>query len=105
MSPIVDWYLNQLATHGLLPVLAAETVIFVAAWCGLGAALHAAEQRRNRQALRAQLRAERQQMARLRDAIEAAPLIPTQPGHDDDLLIACWDAWNADSTEPRKETP
>ncbi|MFD5491546.1 hypothetical protein ACFWH4_01055 [Streptomyces sp. NPDC127091] len=97
---IVDWYINLLATYGLIPVIAVEAVACVAAWCGLGAALHAAEQRRSRRALRAQLRTERQQMARLRDAITNAPQIPTQPGHDNDLLIACWDAWNADT---RKE--
>ncbi|WP_055693752.1 hypothetical protein [Streptomyces prasinopilosus] len=51
MSPIVDWYLNQLAAYGLARVIAAEAAACVAAWCGLGAVLHAAEQRRVRQGL------------------------------------------------------
>lgn len=54
-------------------------------------------------AYRRQITRERQQMGHLRDAIEGAPLIPTQPGQDDDLLTACWDAWKAD--QPRKEQP
>lgn len=58
--------------------------------------------RERRRAAVAQQRLERQQMARLAAAIKAAPLIPTQPGQDDDLLDACWNAWNADT---RKETP
>ena len=52
MSPIVDWYINQLATHGLPTVIAVEAVACVAAWCGLGAALHAAERRRARRGIR-----------------------------------------------------
>lgn len=51
MSPIVDWYLNQLATHGPIPVVAVETAICVAAWCALGTALHTAERRRIRRGL------------------------------------------------------
>lgn len=38
-----------------------------------------------------------EQRAALRDAINQAPQIPTQPGHDDDLLTACWDAWKANT--------
>lgn len=40
---------------------------------------------------------------RLWHASTRAPHIPTQPGHDDQLLNACWDAWKAD--HPRREKP
>ncbi|MFH9574269.1 hypothetical protein ACH4MG_27475 [Streptomyces sp. NPDC017454] len=58
--------------------------------------------RRDVAARRQALAAERQQMTDLAAAIDTAPLIPTQPGHDDDLLADCWNAWTA---KPRKETP
>src|SRR5690606_9927702 len=58
--------------------------------------------RRNIRARREQLRHDRQQMARLRDAINQEPLIPTQPGTDQTLLDACEAAWNTDT---RKEKP
>ncbi len=44
---------------------------------------------RARRADRRQERLERQQMARLARAIETAPLIPTQPGQDQQLLASC----------------
>lgn len=65
-------------------------------------AIRRRQQRQARRRAVTQQRLERQQMARLRAAIEAAPLIPTQPGHDQQLLEACWTAWNADT---RKEKP
>jgi hypothetical protein len=49
----------------------------------------AAHRIRERRAKRRQERLERQQMARLAHAIETAPLIPTQPGQDQQLLAAC----------------
>lgn len=58
---------------------------------------------RARRAWRRQLRLERQQMARLAAAIEAAPLTPTRPGQDNDLLAECNQI--LDATENRKEKP
>lgn len=40
LTPIANWYLNQLATYGWIPVLAVTAIAFVAAWCGLGALLN-----------------------------------------------------------------
>jgi hypothetical protein len=65
-----------------------------------------APHRRRRRAVAAQRRQvllERQQMARLTAAIDAAPLIPTQPGQDNDLLGKCNQILNA--TNARKEKP
>lgn len=50
-----------------------------------------------------QQRLERRQMARLSKAIDEAPLIPTQPGHDAELLAKCNQI--LDATNNRKETP
>lgn len=58
---------------------------------------------RARRAWRRQLRHERQQMARSAADIDAAPLIPTQPGQDNDLLAECNQILNA--TDNWKETP
>lgn len=96
----VLWLHDQVATYG--PGLALTAACIAMSWvCAKVRGWR--ERRRDLRARRDALRAERQQMARLRDAINQAPLIPTQPGRDDDLLNACWDAWTAD--EPRKETP
>lgn len=91
MTPLVDWYINQLAAHGLEVVLAVQAAACIAAWCGLGALLHAIDRHRSRRATRA----EQQQT-------DDTPHIPTQPSHDDDLL-ARWDAWKATNTHTRKE--
>jgi len=56
---------------------------------------------RARRTWRRQLQHERQQMARLAAASEAAPLIPTQPGQDNDLLNQCNQILAA--TDDRKE--
>lgn len=96
VTPLVDWYINQLATHGLEVVLAAQAAACIATWCAIGALLHAIDRYRTRRATRA----ERRQTTPPRDD---TPLIPTEPGCDDDLLLACWDAWKADTTHTRKE--
>ena len=75
----------------------------LAAAAGLWATWWIARRLRAANARLRQIAREQQQMARIRAAIAAAPLIPTQPGHDDDLLDACWASWNA--TENRKEKP
>ncbi|WP_409469118.1 hypothetical protein [Streptomyces sp. HC307] len=90
---------NAIDTYG--PGLFAAAVA-LATWWALRRAADYRARRRTIRATRRQLQRERQQMARLAAAIQAAPLIPTQPGHDDNLLAQCWNAWNA---EPRKENP
>lgn len=40
LPAVANWYLNQLATYGWIPVLAATTVTLVALYCGLGALLN-----------------------------------------------------------------
>lgn len=92
-----------LTALGAYLVLAAAYWLFAAArWATRWATTHI-RHRRHVTEHRQQLLLEQQQMARLRDAIDQAPLIPTQPGQDDDLLNACWNAWKADTT--RKEKP
>lgn len=54
---------------------------------------------RERRATREQ-RAALQQTAHQSNSTNHLPHIPTQPGHDDDLLTACWNAWKAN---PRTE--
>jgi uncharacterized membrane protein YccC len=68
-----------------------------------GACWMIASRIRARRAWRRQLRCERQQMARLAADIDAAPLIPTQSGRDNDLLAECNQILAA--TENRKEKP
>lgn len=87
------WVDRQVITYG--PGLALAAGCIAAAW--VSSKIRAW---RDKRAARRQLRLERQQMARLSDAINNAPLIPTQPGQDEDLLDHCWNASNADT---RKE--
>ena len=58
---------------------------------------------RDKRAARRQLQHEHQQMARLTEAITQAPLIPTQPGQDQQLLDDCRQILHA--TEDRKKKP
>jgi hypothetical protein len=90
--PIADWAVDFALTFG--PGVALTAVIYTA-WSVI-------DRIRDRAAYCRQLRHELQQTRHLAHAIEQAPLIPTQPGQDDDLLTACWDAWKA---QPRKEKP
>lgn len=41
MSPVADWYLGQIIIHGWLTVITAETLLLLAVWCGIRAALNA----------------------------------------------------------------
>lgn len=105
LSAAIDawaWIDQQTGTYG--PGLALAVAGWIA-WKAARRSIAHIHHRRHVAACRRQLRAERQQMARLRNAIEHAPLIPTQPGHDDDLLNACWNAWKATETGTRKEKP
>jgi hypothetical protein len=40
LGTVANWYLNQLATYGWLPVLAVTAVACTAAICGIGAYLN-----------------------------------------------------------------
>ena len=40
LSAPANWYINQLATYGWLPVLAVTAIACTAALCGLGAYLN-----------------------------------------------------------------
>lgn len=40
LGTVANWYINQAATWGWLPVLAATTVTLVAIHCGIGALLN-----------------------------------------------------------------
>jgi hypothetical protein len=93
------WLTDTVDTYG--PGLTAAAI----AWAGWWARCRAADWRAERREIavrRRQLADERQQMAHLRNAIDNAPLIPTQPGHDQQALNTCNAIWNA--TEAREET-
>lgn len=46
LVPAADWYVGQLAEHGLTVFLGVQAVILVALWCTTGIALFALEQHR-----------------------------------------------------------
>ncbi|MFE0794698.1 hypothetical protein [Streptomyces mutabilis] len=93
------WIDHQVGTFG--PGIALTAGVWAAYRTARGATAYI-RYRRDVAARRHALAAERQQMHAASHAIDTAPLIPTQPGHDDDLLVECWNAWTA---EPRKEKP
>lgn len=99
LHPVADWALDQVLIFGPGFAIIAGCIA-TSAVCARIRDWRA--HHRTIRARREQLRHDRQQMARLRDAINQAPLIPTQPGTDQTLLDACWDAWNTDT---RKEKP
>lgn len=61
------------------------------------------ERRAHRRAMKARLQRERRLMKAAARELENAPVIPTLPGTDNELLAQCWNAWNA--TQDRKEKP
>lgn len=89
------WLIDVVDTYG--PGLAAAAI----AWAGWWALCRAADHRDRRRwnAAGREAADERQEMARLTAAIEAAPLIPTQPGHDQNALDTCNAIWNAEARE------
>lgn len=80
LHPIADWATDFALTYGPGVILCGAVYTV---WRGI-------DRLRDRAAYCRQIRHELQQ----------TPHIPTQPGSDDDLLYACWDAWKAN---PRKE--
>lgn len=93
------WLDMHIAAYGPGVAFAATVAI---AWQALKRANHLVDELLRQAARRGQIRDEQQQMADLSTAIDQAPLIPTQHGHDRQALDACQAMWNADS---RKETP
>ncbi|MET9149996.1 hypothetical protein ABZX82_01755 [Streptomyces griseoflavus] len=83
------WIDQQIAMYG--PGIALTAVLIAISWtCSKVRAWR--ERRRDARDWRAQLRTEL--------AAQAAADDDTQPGHDDQLLADCWNAWKA---QPRKE--
>src|SRR5690606_16138924 len=99
LHPVADWAVDQVLLYGPGFALIAGCIA-VSVTCPRIRDILAP--RRHIRTRREQLRHDRQHMARLSDAINQAPRLPTQPGTDQDLLDACWDAWNTDT---RKEKP
>jgi hypothetical protein len=99
LHPVADWAVDQVLLYGPGFALTAGCIAISAVCARIR---DWRTHRRNIRARREQLRHERQQMAHLSDAINQAPIIPTQPGTDQTLLDACEAAWNTDT---RKEKP
>jgi hypothetical protein len=93
------WLTDTVDTYG--PGLTAAAIAWAGWWMHCRVVDYQAR-RREIAARRRQLADERQQMAHLRDAIDNAPLIPTQPGHDQQALDTCNAIYNLPA---RKENP
>ena len=46
LGPVADWYINQLAEHGWIVVLAVQASVIVVLWCAASALLDRIERRR-----------------------------------------------------------
>lgn len=90
------WFGDTVDTYG--PGLAVAGLAW-AGWWMRRRAVDYRQRRRTIAARRRQLADERRQMARHSAAIDAAPHIPTRPGHDRQALDTCWDIWNANTRE------
>src|SRR5690606_22077707 len=97
--PAADWAVDHVLIYGPGFALIAGCIA-ASATCARIRDIRA--RRRNIRARREQLRHDRQQMANLRDAINQAPLIPTQPGTDQTLLDACEAAAHTDTRKERR---
>jgi hypothetical protein len=76
LPPVVDWFINLVATYGVLPVIFVGSGLILTVWISLGTLLDRAERRRIRRAEAAQRQAD---------------------------LDTCNAIWNTPS--PRRETP
>jgi hypothetical protein len=76
LPPVVGWFVNLVATYGVLPVIFVGSGLILTVWTGLGTLLDRAERRHIRRAEAAQRQAD---------------------------LDTCTAIWNIPS--PRKETP
>lgn len=52
LGSVADWYIDQLADHGLIVVVAVQAAAFIALWCGIGAVIHAVRRHRARRGIR-----------------------------------------------------
>lgn len=94
-----DWYLLQIDIWGWPTVLVWMVAACVAAWCGLGAALHAAGWMRGRRTVA------RDRAAAWRAMCSQPPTVQTAPGSDTDDLLACLQILDATDQQARKEKP
>jgi hypothetical protein len=78
LPPVVDWFVNLVATYGVLPVIFVGSGLILTIWISLGTLLDRAERRRIRRAEAAQRQAD---------------------------LDTCNAIWNTPSHSPREETP
>jgi hypothetical protein len=46
LPPVVDWFVNLVATYGVLPVIFVGSGLILTVWTGLGTLLDQAERRR-----------------------------------------------------------
>jgi len=99
LGKAADWYLNLLATYGLIPVLTGGTIAIVAIWCGIGAACHLAGRIRDRRTER------RDRTAAWRQLCKEPPQRETEPGSHINDLITCLQILHATENQTRKEKP
>jgi hypothetical protein len=78
LPPVVDWFVNLVATYGVLPVIFVGSGLILTVWISLGTLLDRAERRRARRA----------------DARQAQADLDT-----------CNAIWNTPTHSPRKEKP
>jgi hypothetical protein len=58
LPPVVDWFVNLVATYGVLPVIFVGSGLILTVWISLGTLLDRAERRRIRRAEAAQRQAD-----------------------------------------------
>jgi cation transport ATPase len=58
LPPVVDWFVNLVATYGVLPVIFVGSGLILTVWISLGTLLDRAERRRARRAEAAQRQAD-----------------------------------------------
>jgi hypothetical protein len=78
LPPVVDWFINLVATYGILPVIFVGSGLILTIWISLGTLLDRAERRRIRRAEARQVQAD---------------------------LDTCNAIWNTPSHSPRREKP
>jgi hypothetical protein len=78
LPPVVDWFVNLVATYGIWPVISVGCVAILTIWTGLGTLLYRAERRHIRRAEAAQRQAD---------------------------LDTCNAIWNTPTHSPRREKP
>ena len=96
LGKVADWYLNLIATYGLIPVLAGGTIAIVALVCGIGGAWYAAGRIRDRRTER------RDRAAAWRQLCNQPPQRETEPGSHSGDLLTCLNILAATENQTRK---